>query len=70
MRKPKDRHAKFKAEDKVLCCGQTALVVSDGWWDEYDDFRYELDFKWGKGDRRYKGLWTMKEENIEAKDED
>lgn len=67
MRKPRDRHPKFKPGDKVLCCGQTAEIASEGWWDEADDFRYELDFKYGRSDRRYKGLWIFKESNMEKK---
>ena len=67
MRKPKDREPKFKPGDRVLCFGQTAEVVSKGWWDDEDDFRYEVDFKYGRLDRVKKGLWTMKESNMESK---
>lgn len=67
MRKPKDKHPKFKKGDRVLCFGQTAEVVSEGWWDDAGNFRYEVDFRYGRGDRPKKGLWTMREINMKPK---
>ena len=69
MRKPKDKHPKFKIGDRVLCRGQTAEVISEGWWDHASTFRYEIDFKWGKKDRKYKGMWSMREPDMEKKNE-
>jgi hypothetical protein len=67
VRQPKDRQPKFKIGDNVLAYGQTAEIASEAWWDTMNDFRYEIDFKYGRLDRKYKGIYVVREGNLKQK---
>lgn len=66
MKKPKSIAPKFDTGDKVVYKGQTGLI-EDFWWDELDTFMYEVNFKFGRSDRKMKGLWVIKESKLESK---
>jgi hypothetical protein len=68
MRKPKDRKPRFKKGDKVRVEGELAVVVSEGWWDQVSDFRYEIDFNFRttKGPKTY---WVTSESTLTSKED-